>query len=207
MIKPLFEKVFACFGCYSAIATIFGNKLNQPINIISIIIISIYFIFSIKEWWLNKPLVYGANDPKQQEKINQFMRDWIVRGQKIAIFSNDMSWVQDASEVKKLLISKAKKDEVEIFLPKENALSKELAQKGAKVYAYDKDFQPLIRFTVINRGRDDAKVAIGRRNKAGDFQIEKYLMGHDATCALANDILNVIQRSQGAQHNGQSTND
>jgi len=115
-----------------------------------------------------------------------------------------MSWLHSASDVKDLLLQKSKLNDVELFLPKANALSDELEKEGATVYPYDGNFQPKVRFTVIHPGRDDARVAIGRSiNKAGDFEIKKYSMGHDATCALAVDILDLIRKRMSSRKSGQ----
>jgi hypothetical protein len=90
---------------------------------------------------------------------------------------------------------KSSKDEVELYLPKEIPISDELKKAGAKVFAYNKNFTPNTRFTMINLGRDDAQVAIGRRVD-GHFVIEKYSLGNHPTFSLAEDIVNILKEQQ-----------
>lgn len=98
-------------------------------------------------------------------------------------------------KIKDLLRNKSKTHELELFLPQDTQLSAELANDGADVYTYSTlNYIPTARFTIINAGRHDAQIAIGRT--VGHKHVVKELSGwDDALVAVANDLVEVIRRS------------
>jgi hypothetical protein len=109
------------------------------------------------------------------KRIRDYMFQWIKTGGRVAIFSRDLTWVAD-DEIKRLLISKAKSDEITICVPKETKLTEDLAVEGARIHTYSQtDHVPQSRFTVVNFGRGNARVAVGHRH--GDLHvIEEFLL-------------------------------
>ena len=62
-----------------------------------------------------------------------------------------------------LLKDKAARKELSICLPKHTQLTRKLKTSGADVFTYEEiGHVPSSRFTIINDGRMDAAVAIGR---------------------------------------------
>ena len=137
---------------------------------------------------------YFRKRPKsmtRESQIRDYMYKWISRGGRVAILSNDMSWVRD-EEMKELLRSKAHNDELSLCLPKEIELSQELEQEGAQVHTYPElKYIPLSRFTIRNRGRMDAQVAVGRRY-GETHVIEEYSLGGHPIFSVADDLVNII---------------
>ncbi len=137
---------------------------------------------------------YLKTKPKSMTKesqIRDFMYKWISRGGKAAILSNDMSWVSD-EEMKELLRSKAHRNELCLCLPKEIPLSQELESEGAQVYTYPElKYVPQSRFTIINKGRMDAQVAVGRRY-GEKHVIEQFSLGEYPIFSVADDLVNII---------------
>jgi len=116
----------------------------------------------------------------KRRQIRDYMYRWIDRGGKVAIFSRDLSWVAD-NDLRDLLRSKAVADSLMLFVPRPTQLSTELHELGAATYYYP-HYVLRSRFTVINVGRADTAVAIGRT--IGDTHVvEEYSSGpvHDLT--------------------------
>ncbi|MCK4368330.1 MAG: hypothetical protein KAV68_01485 [Dehalococcoidales bacterium] len=139
-------------------------------------------------------LNYFKTKPKsmvKESQIRDYIYKWISRGGRVAILSHDMSWVRD-EDMKKLLRSKADCNELDLCIPREIALSKELQREGAQVHTFSElQYVPESRFTIINRGRMDAQVAVGRRIK-GKHMIEEFSMGEHPIFSVANDLVNLI---------------
>lgn len=139
-------------------------------------------------------LNYLKAKPKSMAKesqIRDYMHKWISRGGRVTILSHDMSWVRD-EDMRELLRSKAGRNELDLCLPKEIELSEELRQEGAQVHTFPElGYVPESRFTIINKGRMDAQVAVGRRLK-GKHMIEEFSMGEHPIFSVANDLVNLI---------------
>lgn len=140
-----------------------------------------------------RPMLFASRD---RRGINAFMRRWIRDGGRVAVFSHDLTWVDEA--VKDLLIAKAERAELEVFLPRRTArlgeLLNELEAKGARIYTYaELGYVPKSRFTIVNRGRVGPRVAVGRA--VGDkWRIDVFSEGEDPVFAVANDLIEVIVR-------------
>ncbi|MBA7716071.1 hypothetical protein ES703_125132 [subsurface metagenome] len=132
------------------------------------------------------------------------MYKWISGGGRVEILSHDMSWVSD-EEMKELLRSKARKDELCLCLPKEIPLSEELKKEGAQIYTYSElKYVPQSRFTIINSGRMDSQVAVGRRS-GEKHVIEEFSIGKHPIFSVANDLVNlIIQFDQWKRQQGQA---
>jgi len=158
-----------------------------------IVMVLLFLLFEIQDYQKNTPLHFKTKNGKEKRKINEFMYNWINSGSKVAIFSNDMSWA-NKNEIVDLLIKKASKSELEIYLPNNIELTNKLSAHGAKIYTYgDFNYIPKTRFTIINQGRDDAQVAIGRNEKDGIFVIKKFSIGNHPAFSIADDLINILK--------------
>ena len=83
------------------------------------------------------------------EGIRRYMHDWIVHGGRVAIWTRDMSWAQNR-DTRKVLIEKARRNELILCVPESNELTDELAAAGAEVCAYGPEHleSPASRFTI-----------------------------------------------------------
>jgi hypothetical protein len=130
--------------------------------------------------------VYATTD---SEGIKRYMHNWIEHGGRVAIWTRDMSWAQNA-ETKKLLNTKAAQKELILCLPEVNDLARELQEAGAEVLAYGAERleSPASRFTIAFFGRDGSRVAVGRAE--GDTHVidEFEAHGHPAF-HLASDLV------------------
>lgn len=139
---------------------------------------------------------YFRTKPKSMAKksqIRDYMYKWISRGGRVAIVSHDMSWVSD-EEMRELLRSKAHRNELCLCLPREIPLSQRLESEGAQVHTYPElQYVPQSRFTIINQGRMDAQVAVGRRYGEKHI-IERFSIGEHPIFSVADDLVNLIIR-------------
>lgn len=126
-------------------------------------------------------------------KIRDYMFDWIKNGGSVCVFSNDLSWVNDA-EMKRMLGSKAARNELRICIPKMIPVAEQLKSEGAKVHVYPMlRYVPKSRFTIINLGRADAQVAIGRR--IGRVHcVEEFAEASHPAYSMAHDLAEIIER-------------
>jgi hypothetical protein len=151
-------------------------------------------------------------------KINRFMHGWISQRGRIAIFSNDMTWVSEevyvsriqrawlkltgrkTQTIKELLLAKAGKGELKLCLPRSNALSQELEAAGATVSTYEAlGLIPKSRFTIVRFGQQGAAVAIGRPDPDLVHRIEVFSEGHHPAFAMAQDLVDFVTRYDEAQ--------
>jgi hypothetical protein len=143
-------------------------------------------ILEIRDFYRKKPLFLS-----DESQIRDYMYKWISRGGRVAIFSHDMSWVRD-EEMKELLRSKARRNELCICLPKKIPLAEELEREGTQICVYPElRYTPQSRFTIINKGRMDAQVAIGRRF-GNRHMIQEFSVGQHPVFSIANDLTEII---------------
>lgn len=138
--------------------------------------------------------VFMKYDDNWKVKARKYMYKWIKRTDRVAIFSRDLSWVDD--EIKALLEEKAFNGELIICAPKhtDNGLTKSLQEKKATVLTYDSlgYDEPQSRFTIAGYGKGGASIAIAHSPK--DYHmIEEYSEGHPAFF-MAKDLIEILKR-------------
>ena len=193
------KRISSVLGTWVTLAALFTRfySPDHPLNWIDGALISgfliffFYFIFlEYQEYKRTKS--FTTND---KASINAYMHDWINRGDSVAIFSRDMTWAHDP-KIKGLLTVKAQRNELSLFLPNLIPLAKELKVLGAKVYTYSAlNMDPASRFTIINYGKGDAQVAIGRsvndKHVIDEFSADSHPVFH-----VAMDLINVLRNGQ-----------
>lgn len=134
--------------------------------------------------------VYGRGD---RDGIKRYMHEWVRDGGRVAVWTRDMSWVDDRS-TRALLLDKAAKGELILCLPQQTKLSRELEGAGAEVCAYGAELleSPASRFTIAFVGRDGSRVAIGRGD-GGMHVIDEFSMGNHPAYYLAADLVELVR--------------
>ena len=94
------------------------------------LLIALYTVLDVGSYLKNRPRRYRRGG-RQRQRIRSFMQHWIQAGGRVAIFSNDLTWV-DSSRIKELLQAKAKSDELTIVTPRPTQVTVELAKAGAQ---------------------------------------------------------------------------
>ncbi len=136
--------------------------------------------------------VYAKED---SAGIRAYMEQWIAKGGRVAIWSRDLTWANTPS-VKDRLLEKAHNNELVLCVPQATPLSNELSNAGAEVRVYAAgNYAPASRFTIIDFGKQGARVAVGRAQ--GDFHI---IDEFDATTHpafyLAQDLVDLVRALQ-----------
>jgi hypothetical protein len=129
-----------------------------------------------------------------KDGIKKYMHQWIEHGGRVAIWTRDMSWV-DNDDTRNLLKRKAERGELILCLPTQNGFTRELQEAGAQICAYGSDRleSPASRFTISFFGRHGARVAVGHAE--GDTHvIDEFSAGSHPAFYLAQDLVDVIRR-------------
>lgn len=136
-----------------------------------------------------KSKVYRAED---RSGIRDYMFRWINNGGRVAIWTRDMSWVND-QEMKNMLRRKAESRELIICLPKETALSESLRNDGAEVIAYGIWDSPSSSFTIVNYDRNGSRVAVGRPQGSLHI-IQEFSVADAPTFQMAYDLVRLVRQ-------------
>jgi hypothetical protein len=138
--------------------------------------------------------VYAKSD---EEGIKRYMHTWITHGGRVAIWTRDMSWAQNA-ETRSMLLKKAARGELILCLPERNAFAQELEAAGAEVCAYGSMHleSPASRFTITCFGRDGAQVAVGRAEGYAHV-IDEFTAGSHPAFYLAEDLIALVRAQCG----------
>jgi hypothetical protein len=199
-MKSLFKNLFAHLGTVASITGLIFSLKNpdKQLNgwhwtliIISIILFVLTIFFLTQDYLKNKPKLC-----KNKKEIRDYMYKWISNGGRVVIFTRDMSWVSDR-EMIDMLNNKARGNELTLCLPNRFPLVNELERAGASIIEYSNlNYTPRSRFTIINYGRDDAKVAVGKRLTINKHLIEEYSIGEHPYFNVANDLINILERNR-----------
>jgi hypothetical protein len=128
-------------------------------------------------------------------RINRYMRRWVSAGGRVVILSRDMSWAGDATTTT-VLRRKPENHELTIFVEKEIPLTDDLKRRGAQIYTYQRlGHVPRSRFTIVDYGREGARVAVGAR-LGGRHVIEEFESGSHPFFAVAEDLIKFLEGAQ-----------
>lgn len=127
---------------------------------------------------------------KDEESINNYMRNWVNSGGRVVIFSRDMSWASEIN-TKNILISKAERRELTICIESKSALTNELENAGARVIVYGYLHVPRSRFTIVDFEKEGARVAVGEKQH-GVHVIQEYRNGEHPYFGVAEDLVKFL---------------
>lgn len=143
-----------------------------------------------------KGLFISGDDPEVKKKeINEFMAGQMRHPGLAHISTRDISWGDDEPAASALL-EKARKRELVIVMPEENALSKKLQDLGAETHYYGSDGEAMnARFTLrySAAGAAQPSLAIGRA--VGNDHVIREI--HDASAPevyMAQDLIKFAQK-------------
>lgn len=135
---------------------------------------------------------------KTDGEINKYMLEVISSGSTLDIVSNHLHWVSRNKRIKSTLITRAKNGiEINIYLPKQNKVAKELKEKSIGIHVCpDLDESPHARFTLIDKNNPGlAKLAIGS-GRIPRFMISEFSESANAqVVAMARDYVKVLGES------------
>lgn len=205
----LFLRLFAVFGSGASLVSVIltlnppsaGYSLFQAsFIVVGIAFTIIAFVAEIYAFLIGRP-----KPLRSVRRIRNYMFNWIKDGGSVCVFSNDLSWVNDA-EMIKMLERKAGRHELRICVPKMIPVADQLRTAGAVVHIYPAlKYVPKSRFTVINLGRADAQVAIGRR--IGRVHcVEEFAEASHPAFSMAHDLVEIIERLNTNEHEKSNAN-
>ncbi len=191
MLWPLFGTYLTLWGVIISL-----KQKEMGFDSWHIILLSVglvFFLYICYERIISdKTLRYKKKKSNWQAKVKEYMYSWIKNGNRVAIYSHDLSWVDE--NMKQLLCQKANKNELLICLPEYNELTTELESKGAEILTYgDKDYMPDSRFTIVNYGTGTPSVAIAHFNKE-EHVIEECSAGDHPAVFVASDLVSMIKK-------------
>jgi hypothetical protein len=125
---------------------------------------------------------------EDQQGIRNYMFNWIRNGGRVAIWTRDMSWVDD--QMRQLLNTKAENGELIICLPR---------HRGAEVVAYGRLESPSSRFTIIDYNWSGSRVAVGRR-RGSLHVIEEFSADDHPAFHMALDLVRLVRGEPGDTH-------
>lgn len=166
-----FEQIVSfVFETILAIAT-FLSSFNNVLKYFIIGLIIFYCIYTIYRvvnlWNKHTKNIFSDND-----EIKEYMKKWIDNDGQTVIVTRDLSWVDVHDEIFRILLKKARCNELTIIMREAKDDLSQLENEGAKIFYYSHlDFTPENRFTFIHHGRSNPRLAIGYQD--GDVRIIK----------------------------------
>lgn len=147
-------------------------------------------VWDILEAYKERPRRYGGKS--RETKVRGYMINLLAGDGKCVVSSNDLSWAQ--GDAKDALLKKATANSLELLMPRETELSKELEEAGAEVYYYgDAEYRFKSRFTIVNSARSDSYVAIGRGTRRAHL-ITLVDSNSDPVYHMATDLKSLAKR-------------
>lgn len=192
----MLTKVFSHLGSFASLLALGfigwtkGDKLIwwQILAFGVLLLITFYALY--KEHKSAPKIFKGKN---KNINIKKYMYNWIKNGERVAIFSRDLTWVDTNSATYNMLVQKSSVDELSICLPEITSMGKELKSKGAEIHEYPGlQLTPQSRFTITHLGKNGSRVAIAFP-KGDKHKIYEYDQDHPAF-SLANDIVEILSK-------------
>jgi hypothetical protein len=133
------------------------------------------------------------------EDINEYMKKLISSGSTLDIVSNRLHWVSEDESIKQKLIERVRSADINIYLPVENQIARELRENGLRIHIVQSlGTAPHARFTLVDKNRPgSAMLAVGA-GRIPKFTIsEFYEDTHPQVVAIARDyIKSLIEEAQ-----------
>jgi hypothetical protein len=178
----------------TAASVMVASSISIPFVVKALLfgLILLALILSITDaayYWRARPKHFALNS----KPIKDYMANWLNSGGRSAVFSRDLSWA-DEDSVTNILQEKARKGELIIFAGRKTELLRSLIDSGAEVFSYTNlQFVPRARFTIVDYGKQGARLAIGFQED-GTHVIYEYGPKDHAMMALAGDLVNLASQ-------------
>jgi hypothetical protein len=132
------------------------------------------------------------------EEINNYMKKLISSGSTLDIVSGRLHWVSEDKTVKKKMIERAKNAEINIYLPGENQIARELGMNGLHIHIIPSlgRYQHA-RFTLVDKNRPGSAILAVGCGRIPKFIIsEFYEDSYPQVVALARDYINRLSEEE-----------
>lgn len=196
----IYNIIFTILGWLATIISIFSLEIFSPyicitITVAAVIFLIIYIILQIKKY---KSEFVNSVYHNSKEEVNKYLLDWLNSGGRTVIFTRDLTWADESIDIKNILQSKARKNELTICLYQNTQTTIELQKIGAKIYVHNlPDNQLKSRFTIVDYGTNNPKITVGLRLRDGKFLNERYDMNNNPNaCQAFIELFEFVKRMQ-----------
>lgn len=119
---------------------------------------------------IKKVMVFDTN-----KKINDYMLNLISSGSSLDIVSGTLSWISEDDRIRQKMIERAKNAEINIYLPKKNAIATLLENNGVTLHISpslaNKQFA---RFTLVDKNNPGSSMLAVGCGILPDFTISEF---------------------------------
>ena len=135
-----------------------------------------------------------AND----EAVNSYMKNLVSSGSTLDIVSGRLHWVSEDNSVKQKMIERARSARIDIYMPEENEIARELGRSGLHIHIIPSlRGAPHARFTLVDRGRPGAAILAVGSGRIPTFTIsEFYEDSYPQVVALARDYIDRLREEE-----------
>lgn len=178
-LKLIFNILFSIVGWISSVLSLYKiESLNSEKRIAIVFVVGALSILYV---WIQIYSFYKANYNSSihnsKEKVNKYLLNWLNRGSRTVIFTRDLTWANESTDILNTLERKARNKELTICLYQRTQTTDHLSDLGADIYIHNlSESQLKSRFTIIDYGKNNPKITVGTRNSAGQFVNERYDM-------------------------------
>lgn len=129
------------------------------------------------------------------EEINSYMKKLISSGSTLDIVSSRLHWVSEDESVKQRIIERARSAEINIYLPRMNAIAQELQKNGISIHVVPSlGRAPHARFTLVDMNRPGSTLLAVGSGRIPKFTIsEFYEKNHPQVVALARNYIQTLR--------------
>lgn len=140
---------------------------------------------------------YKTYQRSDEVGIKEYMQRWIGDCGRAAIWTRDLSWVND-DKTREVLLAKARDKNLVICMPRMNQIGRVLEKAGAEVCIYGAlEFDsPQSRFTIAYSGNGGTRVAIARPN--GNIHLIEEFDSSDPVLHMASDLVALAKQASRA---------
>jgi len=129
-----------------------------------------------------------------EKEINIYMKKLIASGSTLDIVSERLRWVSEDKSVKQKLVERAKSAYINIYLPKENDIARELRENGLHIHIVSSLRAPHARFTLVDMNRPGSTVLAVGSGRIPKFTISEFFEDkHPQVVALARDYVKSLR--------------
>jgi hypothetical protein len=132
------------------------------------------------------------------EEINNYMKKLISSGSTLDIVSGRLHWVSEDETVKQKMIERARSTEINIYLPEENQISRELRINGLHIHIIPSLARNQhARFTLVDKNRPGSAMLAVSCGRIPKFTISEFHEdSYPQVVALARDYVNRLMEEE-----------
>jgi len=129
------------------------------------------------------------------KKINDYMLNLVSSGSSLDIVSGTLSWAREDDRIKQKMIERSKNADINIYLPKKNAIATELETQGVTLHISPTLENKLFaRFTLVDRTNPGSSMLAVGCGTLPAFTISEFTAkSNSQVVALAQNYLEILQ--------------